>query len=80
MATVKGFFDTAKFNFNDVKVIVGGATLFLLLKQEIHDNKTNYDADQRIINYRLSKIEDCCNLKTQVAILPKETNIETERK
>lgn len=55
-------------------------TQYYLIKQEIHDNKTNYDADQRIINYRLSKIEDCCNLKTQVAILPKEPNIETERK
>lgn len=46
---------------------------YFLIKQEIHDNKTNYDADKRIFEYRLGKVEKCCNIEQNFAILPKET-------
>lgn len=46
---------------------------YYFIKQEIHDNKTNYEADKRIFEFRLSKVEKCCNIEQQFAILPKET-------
>ena len=79
MTIAKGFFEGAKFNFNDIKIIVGGVVLFSMLKQEIHDNKTFDTADKQIINYRLKDLEKCCNLN-QIAILPKEINIESDGK
>jgi hypothetical protein len=55
-------------------------TQFFLLKQEIHDNKTLDNADKQVINYRLNELEKCCNIQNQFAILPKETQLETENK
>jgi len=79
MADVKGFFESAKFNFNDIKIIVGGAILFFMLKQEIHDNKTFDTAEKQIINFRLNDLEKHCGINN-MAILPKETELETENK
>jgi len=52
---------------------------YYMLKQEIHDNKTFDTAEKQIINYRLNDLEKHCGI-SQVAILPKEPNIETENK
>lgn len=59
-----------------VGLAIQGFVVFFNLKAEIHDNKTNYDADKRIIEYRLRDLENCCNGK--LAVRPKELKLETE--
>ena len=55
-------------------LVIHGCVLFFMLKAEVHDNKTNYEADKRILDYRMASLEDCCNGK--VAIKPKELKFE----
>lgn len=43
--------------------IAQGFLLFYNVRSEIHDNKTNYEADKRIIEFRLSALDECCNGK-----------------
>jgi len=64
-----------------VKLILGAvafAGMWFDLKMEVRANKTYYEADKRIINYRLATVEKCCGIAAQYAVLPKETKIENE--
>jgi hypothetical protein len=68
--------DYIKFAGFCIMFILQGFTLYFNLRSEIHDNKTNYEADKKIINYRLADLEDCCN--GRFGIKPKELKFETE--
>ncbi|CAK0764637.1 hypothetical protein CCP3SC1AL1_350005 [Gammaproteobacteria bacterium] len=47
-----------------------GVIVFYNVKAEIHDNKINYEADKRVVEFRLHAIEQ------NMAVLPKEVKIE----
>lgn len=59
--------------------VFGLLMMYVNIVKEIHANKVDYDADKKVMEYRLADLERCCDVTPRVALKPDEPRITRRR-
>lgn len=62
--------------------VCGLLMMYVNIVKEIHANKVDYDADKKVLEYRLTDLEKCCDaaVTPRVALKPDEPRIVVRRR